>query len=140
MGQPDQVTPYVRRTRSEEDELADNMLAVFEYAEATATIRSALVEVDGSRRRQFVVCGDAGTIAIQPLEPPRLQFTLAQSRGALKKGSQEVELPALSGRYDGDFLDLARIIRGEKEADFSPSHDLAVHEAVLRASATPLRL
>jgi len=45
-----------------------------------------------------------------------------------------VDLPAMSGRYDGDFVDLARIIRGEKEPDFTAAHDLAVHETILRAS------
>ena len=65
MGAPKQVTPYVRRTRAS-DPLADNQLAVFEYEIATATIRSAVVEVDGGRRRQFVVCGTQGTIDIRP--------------------------------------------------------------------------
>jgi predicted dehydrogenase len=134
LGKPDRITPYARRTRPEQDQLIDNQLAVFEYPKATATIRSSLIEVEGQRRRQLTVCGDEGTIAIQPLEPPRLTLTLAANRGSFRKGSQEVPLPTLGGRYDGDFLDLAKIIRGEKETDYPPAHDLAVHEAVLQAS------
>lgn len=49
MGPPDKVTPYVRHTRAN-DPLADNQLAVFEYEIATATIRSAVVEVDSTLR------------------------------------------------------------------------------------------
>jgi predicted dehydrogenase len=139
LGKPDHVSPFVRRTRGPEDNLADNQLAVFEYPLATATIRSALIEVDGFRRRQFVVCGDEGTVDIRPLEPPRLTLTLAQARGPYHEGTQEVELPVAEGRYDGDFVDLAAIIRGDKGPDYTPAHDLAVHEAVLRASGVPMK-
>ena len=134
MGTPDTVTPYTRRTRPMEDSLADNQLAVFEYPEATATVRSTLVEIEGTERRQFVVCGSQGTIDIRPLEPPKMRLALNPARNGYKKGYQEVELPPMTGRYDGDFIDLAKIIRGEKQPDFTPEHDLAAQEAILRAS------
>jgi predicted dehydrogenase len=118
--------------------LADNQLAVFEYPKATATIRSAVIEVEGSRRRQFVVCGDQGTVDIRPLEPPRLQLAVSGPRGGYKKGYQEVELPPMPGRYDDQLIEFARIIRGELESGYTPSHDLAVHEAVLLASGLML--
>ena len=136
LGEPQEVTPYTRRTR-DGDDLADNQLAVFECGKATATIRSAVVEVDGGRRRQFTVCGNQGTIDIRPLEPPVMQLALDRARGKYNRGYQTVELPRLGGRYDGDFLDLARIIREEKQHDFSPAHDLAVHKAILLASGLP---
>jgi predicted dehydrogenase len=133
-GKPTRVTAFNRQTRPDQDSLLDNCFAVLEYPKTTATIRSALIEVDGGRRRQFVVCGDQGTIDIRPLEPPRLTLTLDRPRGGFKKGSQEVALPSLGGRYDGDFQDLAKIIRGEKSTDYSVEHDLAVQAAVLKAS------
>ena len=43
-------------------------------------------------------------------------------------------LPKPGGRYDGDFQDLAKVIRGEKKLAWDATHDLAVHEAVLRGS------
>jgi predicted dehydrogenase len=138
LGKPDRVTAYVRRTRPQQDSLADNQLAVFEYPKATATIRSAVIEVEGFKRRQFVVCGDQGTIDIRPLEPPRLLLALSSARGTHKKGYQEIKLPPVSGRYDDQLIELARIVRGEKESEYPPSHDLAVHEAVLRAGGVPL--
>ena len=134
LGRPSKVHAYTRRTRPDLDNLADNQLGVFEYAKCTATIRSAVVEVNGGRRRQFVVCGDKGTVEIYPLEPPAVLLTLEKAAGGHAAGTHKVELKQLGGRYDGDFLDLAKIIRGEKESDFSPAHDLAVQEAVLRAS------
>ena len=103
----------------------------------TTTVRSALMEVNGGRRRQMVVCGDQGTIAIRPLEPPQLSLTLAKPQGNFSAGTHSVPLPKLGGRYDGDFKDLAQIIRGEKRPDYSVQHDLAVQEAVLLASGLP---
>ena len=138
IGVPDKVTSYTRRTRPENDNLADNQLAVFEYPRATATVRSALMEVAGGRRRQIVVCGDEGTIAIRPLEPPTLSLTLSQPHGTFSRGTRDVELPQLGGRYDGDFKDLVRVLRGEKELEFSYQHDLAVQKAVLQASGLSL--
>ena len=138
LGEPDKTTAYVRRTRPQADNLADNQLAVFEYRAATATIRSAVMEVDGVKRRQFVVCGDKGTVDIRPLERPRLQLALSAPQGPYKKGYQQVELPAMPGRYDDQLIEFARIIRGEIQPNYSPSHDLIVHEAVLRASGLKL--
>ena len=138
MGPPENVTPFIRRTRPDRDDLADNMLAVLEYPKATCTVRSALVEVEGQRRRQFVVCGEKGTIDIRPLEPPKLLLALDEARGPLKRGYQEVELPRMPGRYDGQLAELARVIRGEEENNYPSAHDLAVHETILRASGMPL--
>jgi predicted dehydrogenase len=134
IGPPDRVTPFTRRTR-DSDKLADNQLAVFEYPKATATVRSSVVEVNGGRRRQFVVCGTKGTIEILPLETPKLTMTLEDPQGEFPRGTQTVELPKSGGRYDGDFLDLAQVLQGTKKSDFPPAHDLAVQKAVLEASA-----
>lgn len=136
MGRPDKVTAFVRKTKPEQDNLNDNQLAVFEYPKATASIRSALVEVEGSRRRQFYVCGDKGTVEIKPLESPKTRVMLAldRDRGKFKKGYHPVELAEMTGRYDDLLIEFAKVITGQIENRFGPSHDLMVHEAVLRAS------
>lgn len=138
MGPPDQVHPYPRTTRPEEDALTDNHLAVFEYPRATCSIRSAVVEVAGERRRQFTVCGQRGTVDIKPLEPPRTLLTLLDSQGAFAAGTQEVPLAQSAGRYHEQLIDLAHTIRGEREPAFAPEHDLLVCELTLRASGMPL--
>ena len=56
-----------------------------------------------------------------------------------EKGYQQVSLPKMPGRYDDQLIELARIIRGEKESQYPPEHDLAVQEAVLKASVDPIR-
>ena len=135
MGKPDRVTPYRRRTLSQVDDVYDNELAVFEYPKATCTIRSALIEVQGWERRQFVVCGTKGTIEIKPLEDPILKLSLDGSREQFKKGSQFVDLTSNGDRYDEQLLDFAKMVRGEKKPDYSYEHDLMTQEAVLRASS-----
>ncbi len=138
LGKPDRVTPFARKTLPEQDDLADNMLAVLEYPKTTCTIRSAVIEVDGGRRRQLVVCGNRGTIDIRPLEPPKMLLTLDTPRAEFKRGYQEIALPKMPGRYDDQLAELARVIRGEEENKYSPQHDLAVHDTILRASNMPL--
>lgn len=138
LGRPKRVTPYARHSGRYDDGLPDNQLAVLEYPKATVTVRSALQEVDGFARRQFVVCGDEGTVDIRPLEPPHARLALSRKRGQYNKGYQDVSVPNLP-RYDADFVDLARIIRGEKTSDYPPAHDLAVQETVLLASGLGTR-
>ena len=137
MGKPQQVHAHLRRTKPQQDDLADNTLAVCEYPKAVATIRSAAVDVEGGARRQFIVCGDRGAMTILPLEPPKLAITLSEAGHGFKKGTQMVELRKMPGRYDDQLADFARIIRGEMALDYGPEHDLAVHETLLKASGMP---
>jgi hypothetical protein len=91
------------------------------------------LEVGGTGRRQFVVCGTQGTFEIRPLEPPAARYTLDRDRGEFEKGTHEAKVGPYE-RYVADAADMAKIIRGEKAPDWSYAHDLAVQEAVLRAS------
>lgn len=133
LGKPQAVHAYPRHSARIDDSLADNMLAVLEYPRATATVRSSAVEVEGFARRQFVVCGTEGTCHIQPLDDPSARVAFSSRRGEYRPQYQDVRFPKYV-RYVDDAADMARIIRGEKEADFSYEHDLAVQETVLRAS------
>ncbi len=138
LGRPERVSAFNRNSRPDFDELRDTCLAVFEYPNATASVRSSLCEVAGGRRRQFVVCGTKGTIVIRPLEPFELTMTLESDVGEYKQGTHSVSLPASQGRYDGDLRHFAAVIRGQQSALYPTSHDLAVQESVLRASDMPL--
>jgi predicted dehydrogenase len=137
MGRPQRIVANNRSSSRAQDGFADNQLAVLEYPKAAVTVRSSIVEFAGEARRQFVVCGDQGTVDIRPLEPPHLRLALAQPRQDFKKGYQDVAMPNRP-RYEADFVDLAKIIREEKLSGFSPIHDLAVQETVLLASGLPL--
>lgn len=137
LGPCDKITPYVRSSTTVNDGLADNMLAVFEYPRATATVRSSALEVEGFSRRHFVVCGTEGTFHIEPLDRPTVRLALSRPRGSAKRGLQTVEI-APYDRYVADAADFADCIRTNRPLRWTPMHDLAVQEAVLRASGCPL--
>ena len=139
LGKPAQVHAFTRRTQ--DDGVADNQLAVLEYAKATATVRCNHRDSFGFPRRRFQIAGDRGVIEIQPMEPGnQLELSLAGPKGGYKRGTQTVKLSGRrGGRYDGEFADLARVIRGEARLAWSFEHDLAVQETVLRASGMDVK-
>ncbi len=133
LGQPDKVTPFPRRSARIDDGLVDNMLAVFDYPRATATVKTSALEVNGGDRRHLVVCGTEGTFHIQPLDSPAARVALSKARGDFRAGYQDISFPKYT-RYVDDAADMARVIRGDKPSDFSYDHDLFVQTAVLQAS------
>lgn len=134
LGKPERVRLHARHSSPTiDDNWPDNMLAVCDYPKATATIRSSGLEVEGFDRRHFTLCGSEGTIHIQPLDRPSVRLALSKPRDKYVKGYQTIEFDPYQ-RYVGDAVDLAMIIRGEKASDFTPQHDLAVQDTVLRAS------
>jgi predicted dehydrogenase len=137
LGQPQSVTPFNQHSSSIQDPLADNMLSVLAYPRATATIRSSALEVEGFNRRHLTVCGSEGTFHIQPLDDPSATVSLSRAQGDYKAGTQAISLPKYV-RYVDDAADMARIIRGEKEADFSSEHDFAVQATLLQACEMPV--
>lgn len=139
LGRPDMVTPYARHSAKENDSLKDNMLAVFEYPKATATVRTSVNEIDGFARRHLTVCGSEGTFHIQPLDRPKARVTFSKPRGKYKAGYQDIEFPSYE-RYVADAADLASIVRHEKEPDFDYQHDLDVFDSVMKASELPTGL
>ncbi len=141
LGRPQNVTSFQNPTR--DDGVNDNGFAVLEYPRATASIRASIVEIEGFRRRQLVVCGTRGTVEICPLEhhhtryeldPLHVRLTLAEPCGEYAAGTHLVDVGAINGRYTAQLTELARIIRGEIENPFPPAHEYLVHEALLAAS------
>jgi predicted dehydrogenase len=134
LGKPADVAAFPGKVAS--DKLRDNMLAVFTYPRATASVRSSALEVEGFARRHLVVCGTEGTFHIQPLDNPSARVALNTARGKYKKGYQDVCFDRYT-RYVDDAADMAKVIRGEKKTDFPYEHDLAVQETLLKACGLP---
>ena len=137
LGRPTGINSYLQHASLADDTLADNTLAVLAYPRALATLKSSGLEVEGGERRQFVVCGSEGTCQVQPLDEPNVRLALSKPQGPYRKGYQEIVFGDYP-RYVGDMVDLARIIRGEKEPDYCYEHDLAVLETTLTAAKMPL--
>ena len=137
LGTPESVTPYHQHAGRQQDTLQDNMLAVLTYPRALATVKSSALEVEGFARRHLVICGTEGTLHIEPMDAPKsVRLALSKEHGKYRKGYQDVPVAPYE-RYVGDVADFAKVIRGEKMFDWSPMHDLAVQETVLKASGCP---
>ena len=133
LGKPSEVHAFSTPTQPT-DAVKDNQLAVLVYPKATVTIRCNHADPSGGPRRRFQVAGTRGAMEIQPLESGKATLSLSSDQGPWKKGSQPVSLPVRKGRYDEEFIDLARVLRGEKQLRWTAAHDIAVHETVLRAA------
>ncbi len=137
LGEPTKVHAFPQHSSPIDDGLLDNMLAVLEYPQATATVRTSVNEVEGFSRRHFTLCGTEGTFHMQPLDDPNAKVAFSMPRGKYQKGYQDVELPKYQ-RYVGDASDLAKVIRNEKDADFSYEHDFAVQKTLFLACGLPV--
>lgn len=133
LGKPKAVTA-VSTPSQPADGTKDNQLAVLEFAKATATVRCDHADPFGGPHRRFFVAGSKGAMEILPLESGKLTLRLAEPFEDFKKGEQRIDLPPPPGRYDLEFVDLAKVIRGGKKLAWDAAHDIAVHETVLRAS------
>ena len=132
LGKPQKVHGITRRTREGKGDIfADNQLAVLEFAKGTACLRCNHNDPFGGPLRRFQIAGTQGGMEIRPLEAGKFVLSLDRARGEFKKGNQTVQLKG--GRsYVAEFADLAKVIRGEKNLDWSFKHDLTVHETLLR--------
>jgi predicted dehydrogenase len=137
LGPAENIHPFPRHSAEIDDQCLDNMLAVFEYPTASATARSSILEVDGFARRHFTVCGTDGTFHIQPLDDPKAMVALREPRPGHPSETHEQQFTKFT-RYTADAEDLAKIVRNEKDADFSYEHDYQVQKAILLASNLPI--
>lgn len=141
LGRPEKVTSFQRPTR--DDGCNDNGFAVLEYPRATASVRASIVEVEGFRRRQLIVCGTKGSAEIMPLEyhntryvvdPLHVRLTLSERCGDFAAGTHDVNVGVINGRYTAQLTELARVIRGEMKNPWTYAHEYTVQETLLAAS------
>ena len=151
MGPPTAVQAFGNATRAPHDTFVDNQLAVLSYPKATVTIRCNHADPFGGPNRQLTVRGTRGDMEIRPLESGKGTLRLDEPRGTtkvcreengamvmradsrFKKGENAFVLDVPKGRYDEEFRDLARVLRGQAFG-WSAEHDIAVHATALRAA------
>jgi predicted dehydrogenase len=132
LGKPSSVQAFTTPTRN--GSFSDNQLAVLTYPKATACVRTNFSDPFGNPRRRFNVTGTEGSFEILPLESGRFTLSLSRERPNYRKGTQSLQLNVPKGRYDAEFVDLERVVRGEKNLPWDAAHDIAVHETTLRAA------
>lgn len=134
MGEPEKITPYLRRTGLDGVDFEDNNLAVLEYENALARIFVSSVEVNGYGRRQFVVSGSKGTVNICPLEGP-VTMTYSDTEIADKTyKDRKIVVPpeelTVSGRYDEMMKHFYAYVTGTEQNPFSYEHDYSVQKVL----------
>ena len=90
--------------------------------------------MNGWGRRQFVVCGETGTISILPIEND-VSMTIsdlhiAKSHYADMKEKIDVADIPKDSRYDTMVQDFAAYIKGELENPFTYDHEISVHKVL----------
>lgn len=133
MGKPVRITPFLRSHGPQNDKLADNNLAVFEWAKALGVVSSSNLQPGAGQHRALEIFGQNGAAVVRPIEPPALAVDLAKPAGPYKAGLNKVDLPPFQ-RYVADFEDLAACVRSGKPIGITAEEDLNVQETLLRAS------
>ena len=134
LGEPKNVTSFLKKTQRDGVDVEDNNLAVFEYGNALARIFVSSVEVNGFGRRQLVVSGSKGTVNICPLERP---ITLTFSNTEIAEKTYEdckITIPfddnTADGRYYEMMKDFYAYILGEKQNPYTYEHDYLVQRVI----------
>ncbi len=140
MGRPKAISPFLAHHHTAQNSangrpFVDNGIAVFTQQEGWATIEVPALEVAPLSRR-IEVYGTAGACIIPHLGSGHLGNRNVQPIDVFRQGQSDwehIELPAATLQIS-DLREFAAVITGQKTPDFSPEHDLIVHEALLRAS------
>jgi predicted dehydrogenase len=135
LGEPKQVTSFLKKTQLDGVDLEDNCLSVLEYDKALARVFVSSVEVNGWGRRQFVVTGSKGSVSVLPLEN-RLAMTYSDLSIAGEECYQDkkIEIPMEdinnSCRYDSMMRDFYDYVTKKKQNPFTYKHDYLVQKVL----------
>lgn len=136
MGEPESVGAYLHSSEDENDHSIDTSLAVLDYPNCSAVVRSNATEANGYYKRTLKVVGTKGTIEIQPLETPTLVREAKIENGLEHPWhdySESVFPGYPNGRYDDMMLEFAACVRGELENPYSFEYELALQRTLLKA-------
>jgi predicted dehydrogenase len=134
LGKPDRVQAFSRKTGLSVGSLEDNQLAILEYLSVVVTLRCNHADPFGNPHRRIQVVGTRGSLLLQPLESGRGLLQVSEAVGEFQRGDNPLALSIPTGRYAGEFLDLAKAIRSKRSLGWSADHDIAVHAAALRCA------
>jgi predicted dehydrogenase len=136
LGRPRQVAPFLAHHHTEGPAgYLDNGVAVFGFESAWGIIEVPALEVAPHARR-VEVYGTGGALTIPHLGSGHLANKDIQSVELYGDGNREWRRLELKARplQLADLREFAACVARKKQPDFSPEHDLAVQEALLRAS------
>jgi predicted dehydrogenase len=136
LGRPRRVTPFLAHHHTAPPaNYIDNGVAVFEFANAWGIIEIPALEIAPHQRR-IEVYGTSGGLIIPHLGSGHLANKNLQPVEVYQAGQAQWRRLDLNARplQISDLREFAACVQRKKQPDFSAEHDLAVQEALLRAS------
>jgi len=138
-GVPDEIIPL---NAASENEFGEDMaFAVFKYGDNVSFIKSTGVEIGGFMRRQVVVCGEKGTIELNPTEyfaangnmgsNMYISFVTDKDKGWSFRPEKLTFEPY--DRYDEMYDEFFKIVRGKKQNPYSYEYEKLLHDTLLKA-------
>ncbi len=128
------------------DDLYDNGVAILEYPNATATLRSCMSTACG--KRKITVRGTNGYIEIDPIEqtydpvhrypifndkPLEVVMEIGNDTPEYKAGRHVIPCHT-TGRYDDQLTEFAAMLRGECVNKYTAEYEITLQKLVLAAS------
>ena len=137
-GVPEEIVSMLNKSDLILEGVNDNTFAVMKYPNFVATIRVNSQEVNGFGRRQFVMCGQNGSVELKPIEngqqPIHLSFSDRRFiSSAYSDIKADIPFAPPTGRYDVMVKDLYQYIRGTKENPYNYDYEFQLQRMVLAA-------
>jgi predicted dehydrogenase len=136
LGRPRNITAFLRNDDGIVPSFSDNTLGVFEFERAIAFVDIAAMEAVPMARR-FEVYGRRGSAIMEPFEPVGpLRLCLTEACDGYQQGEQWITVEERSRErlYELELEAFVATLRGAKQPERSPGHDLLVQETLLRAT------
>lgn len=138
LGRPQHVSSLLKSTPGTVNEAENNCLVVLEYPNTIVSLSAFGLEHKSGKKRYLEIYGSKGTIRLSPLErfnkPMELELTLFEGNEEYSAGTHTVDLGIMQDRYEDQFRELAKIIRGEMENPYTFEHDYLTQEVIMAAS------
>lgn len=143
-GKPDEIIPLNSATSENVGE--DVGFVVFKYDNKCSFIKSTAVELGGYLRRQIVVCGEKGTVEINPTENysglnswgddkyiSDMYVALSKNGGdAWNFRANKIEFGPFE-RYETMYDEFFKILSGEMANPYSYDYEMEVYDLLLKA-------
>ena len=145
-GIPDEIIPLSVSTGLDGVTGKDCGMTVFQYPNGVSFAKTCAAEPGGFARRQLVICGEYGTLELNPLEKHVSTEVDAPNqvtgvRLSIKEDAQKVGWKYQAqyqecepyNRYDNMMISFAAMVRGEKKNPYTYEYELKLHRILLKA-------
>ena len=135
LGEPSEIIPLSCSTGIDGITTQDYGMVIFKYPNGVSFAKTCDNELGGVMRRQVVICGEKGSININPIEvavPEGQYAVLSECRSTEFWGTWEQTQSEVHDRYDAMMRNFAELVRG-KENPYSYDYELGLYELLIKA-------